>query len=61
MRKVRVMQRHVDRIRDSRVGLHCRTYGWIFEKLMTCTYEMKEDQNEEAVRNSLLKRLRDKD
>ena len=61
MRKVRVMQRHIDKIRDSRVGSHCRTYDWLFGKLKTCINEMKEDQNEEAVRSSLQKRLKDKD
>ena len=61
MRKVRVMQRHIDKIRDSRVGSRCRTYDWLFGKLKTCINEMKEDQNEEAVRSSLQKRLKDKD
>ena len=36
MRKVRVMHRHIDRICDSRVGSHCRTYDWLFGKLKTC-------------------------
>ncbi len=33
MRKVRVMQRHIDRIRDARIDSHCRTWDWLFNKL----------------------------
>lgn len=36
MRKVRVMQRHIDRIRDSREGSRVRTWDWLFNKLKIC-------------------------
>lgn len=60
MRKVRAMQRHVDKIRDSRAGSHCRTWEWLFNKLKICINEMREDQNEEAVRSSLQSKTREK-
>lgn len=53
MKKVRVMQRHVDRIRDSRPGSHVRSFHWLFEKLRACIHEMREDTNEESIRKSL--------
>ena len=53
MRKVKVMQRHVDRIGDSRATSHVRTWDWLFNKLKICINELHEDQNEESLRASL--------
>ena len=53
MKKVRVMQRHVDRIRDSRPGSHVRSFQWLFDKLKACIHEMREDTNEESIRKAL--------
>ena len=53
MKKVRAMQRHVDRIRDSKTGSHVRSFQWLFDKLKACIHEMREDTYEEAIRKSL--------
>ena len=47
------MQRHVDRIRDSRPGSHVRSFQWFFDKLKACIHEMREDTNEESIRKAL--------
>ena len=49
MKKVRVMQRLVDRIRDSRPNSHVRSFQWLFEKLKACILEMREDTDEESI------------
>ena len=53
LRKCRALQRHVDRIRDSREGSHVRSFDWLFSKLRDAVSEMREDQNEQAIRQSL--------
>ena len=50
LKKVRLMQRHIDRIRDSRDGSHVRSWIWLMGKLKTMLIEMKEDQNEDSIR-----------
>ena len=47
------MQRHIDRIRDSRDGSHVRSWIWLMGKLKTMLIEMKEDQNEDSIRSAL--------
>ena len=53
LKKVRLMQRHIDRIKDSRHNSHVRCWDWLFGKLKTTLIEMKEDQNEESIRAAL--------
>ena len=53
LKKVRMMQRHIDRIKDSRQNSHVRCWEWLFNKLKTTLLEMKEDQNEESIRTAL--------
>ena len=53
LRKCRALPRHVDRIRDSREGSHVRSFDWLFSKLRDAGSEMREDQNEQASRQSL--------
>ena len=47
------MQRHIDRIRDSRDGSHVRSWIWLMGKLKTMLIEMREDQNEDSIRSAL--------
>ena len=47
------MQRHIDRIKDSKQTSHARCWDWLFNKLKTTLLEMKEDQNEESIRTAL--------
>ena len=53
LKKVRLMQRHIDRIKDSKQTSHVRCWDWLFNKLKTTLLEMKEDQNEESIRTAL--------
>ena len=40
----RMMQRHIDRIKDSKQTSHVRCSDWLFNKLKTTLLEMKEDK-----------------
>ena len=53
LKKVRLMQRHIDRIKDSKQTSHVRCWDWLFNKLKTTLLEMKVDQNEESIRTAL--------
>ena len=60
LKKVRLMQRHIDRIKDSRQNSHVRCWDWLFNKLKTTLLEMKEDQNEESIRTALQTQAKNK-
>ena len=53
LKKVRLMQRHIDRIKDSKQTSPVRCWDWLFNKLKTTLLEMKEDQNKESIRTAL--------
>ena len=48
-----MIQRHIDRVKDSSPDSHRRTFGWLFDKLKTALWEMREDQNEEPIKHAL--------
>ena len=54
LKKCRLLQRHIDRIKDAREGSHVRTWTWLFSKLKTLLAEMREDANENAIKDALL-------
>ena len=58
LKKVRMMQRHIDRIKDSKQTSHVRCWDWLFNKLKTTLMDMKEDQNEESIRTALQTRAK---
>ena len=53
LKRCRLIQRHIDRIKDARDGSHVRTWDWLFGKLKQVIAEMREDANETAIRESL--------
>ena len=53
LKRCRIIQRHIDRIKDAREGSHVRTWDWLFGKLKQTIAEMREDANETAIRDSL--------
>ena len=53
LKRCRLIQRHIDRIKDARDGSHVRTWDWLFGKLKQAIAEMREDANETAIRESL--------
>ena len=54
LKKCRLLQRRIDRIKDAREGSHVRTWTWLFSKLKTLLAEMREDANENAIKDALL-------
>ena len=53
LKKCRLLQRHVDRIKDAREGSRVRTWDWLFSKLKELIAELREDANETAIKDSL--------
>ena len=53
VKRCKLLQRHIDRIRDSRETSHVRTWDWLMNKIKSVLIEVREDQNEESIRNSL--------
>ena len=53
VKRCKVIQRHIDRIKDSSADSHRRSFDWLFGKIKTALWEMREDQNEESIKNAL--------
>ena len=53
VKKCRMIQRHIDRVKDSSPDSHRRSFDWLFDKLKTALWEIREDQNEESIRAAL--------
>lgn len=53
LKHCRAMQRFIDRVKDARDGSHVKTWDWLYGKLKTIVYELREDANEEAVRRAI--------
>ena len=60
VKKCKMLQRHIDRIRDSRETSHCRTWDWLMSKIKAMLIEVREDTNEESIRASLQSRAKPK-
>ena len=41
---MQLLQRHIDRIRDSRENSHVRSWEWLMGKLKSALVEVREDQ-----------------
>ena len=54
VKRRKLLQRHIDRIRDASETSHCRTWDWLMNKIKAVLIEVREDQNEESIRASLL-------
>ena len=50
VKKCRMIQRHIDRVKDASPDSHRRPFDWLFDKLKTALWEIREDQNEESIR-----------
>ena len=53
LKKCRLLQRHIDRVKDAREGSRVRTWDWLFSKLKTLLAELREDANETAIKDAL--------
>ena len=53
MKRCKLIQRHVDRIKDASPTSHRRSFDWLFGKIKTALWELREDQNEDSIRNAL--------
>ena len=53
LKKCRLLQRHIDRIKDAREASNVRTWAWLFCKLKELIAELREDANETAIKDSL--------
>ena len=50
VKRCKLLQRHIDRIRDASDTSHCRTWDWLMGKIKAVLIEVREDQNEESIR-----------
>lgn len=48
-----LIQRHIDRVKDTSPDSHRRAFDGFFGKLKTALWEMREDQNEESIKHAL--------
>ena len=48
-----MIQRHIDRVKDAPPDSYRRSFDWLFDKLKTVLWEIREDQNEESIRAAL--------
>jgi len=53
VKKCKLLQRHIDCIRDSRENSHCRSWDWLMNQIKAVLVEVREDANEESIRASL--------
>ena len=53
VKRCKMIQRHVDRIKDASPTSHRRSFDWLFGKIKTALWELREDQNEDSIRNAL--------
>ena len=53
LKKCRLLQRHIDRIKDAHEGSRVRTWEWLFSKLKVLIAELREDANETAIKDAL--------
>ena len=53
LKRCRLIQRHIDRIKDASDTSHVRTWDWLFGKLKQTIAEMREDANETSIREAL--------
>ena len=59
VKKCRLLQRHIDRTRDSKQSSHCRSWDWLMRKIKDVLAEVREDANEDAIRASLQSKTAD--
>ena len=53
VKRCRVIQRHIDRVKDTSPDSHRRAFDGCFGKLKTALWEMREDQNAESIKHAL--------
>lgn len=53
MKRCKLIQRRIDRVKDASPDSHRRTFDWLFGKIKTALWEMREDQNEESIKHAL--------
>ena len=53
LKRCRSMSRHIDKIKDSKESSRYRTWGWLFRKLKEHLDELREDANEQVIKDSL--------
>ena len=53
MKRCKLIQRRIDRAKDASPDSHRRTFDWLFGKIKTALWEMREDQNEESIKHAL--------
>ena len=55
LKKCRLLQRHIDRIKDAHEGSLVRTWDWLFpkQKTLIAESELREDANETAIKDAL--------
>ena len=60
VKRCKLLQRRIDRIRDSRETSHCRSWDWLMNKIKAVLIEVRENANEESIRASLQTKARAK-
>lgn len=53
MKRCKLIQRRIGRAKDASPDSHRRTFDWLFGKIKTALWEMREDQNEESIKHAL--------
>ena len=53
VKRCKLIQRRIDRAKDASPDSHRRTFDWLFGKIKTALWEMREDQNEESIKHAL--------
>ena len=53
VKRCKMIQRHIDKIKDSSSTSYRRTFDWLFGKIKSALWEMREDQNQDSIRHSL--------
>ena len=53
VKRCRLIQRHIDRVKDTSPDSHRRAFDGFFGKLKTALWEMREDQNGESIKHAL--------
>ena len=63
VKRCKMIQRHIDKIRDSSPTSNRSSFKWLLGKIKSALSELREDQNEDSVRNALSpsKRQKEKD
>ena len=53
VKRCKMIQRHIDKIKDSSPTSNRRSFEWLFGKIKSALWELREDQNEDSIRNAL--------